>query len=512
VNVAFVTSVTPDDDDASKRRTFWRRALSRFGTLTTIVIDVDAGTVDHDLPNRSADELGDVVAIAPFELAHDTHPLRARRAPEYLGARWVHELDPFDLIVGASADLAPFCFGLASTGDIPVVLDLAAGSIAVGDEHARYQHLLAEVRRRCDLVVDTAIADGTITCAGFVDVERLLSPPIGPRRLPGAIATETAGGVVVEAPDRGLRHRLDPLSAIVYSLADGRTSAGDIVDVLAGAFSITTDVALRRFHLALDQLVTARLVTDDPEFELTTLSFSGRRFRVRHATIDHFVAHHVHSGSEYGIPKRLTPGTLAIDIGAHIGSFSARMIDSGADHVLALEPQPDNYRMATINLAAEIEHGLVDLRQAAIWSPPSGQPIAIGAAPTYAEPGRRVHVNTGGHSPRPIIADTQQLAAGEVVVASVSLDELITELRDGVAPDAPIWLKLDCEGGEWPALETAERLDQVDTIVGELHLDGESTPDRVRRIVDRLERFGFDVTITDDVDAPLLLGLRATRA
>ncbi|MFN3258239.1 MAG: FkbM family methyltransferase [Ilumatobacter sp.] len=348
-------------------------------------------------------------------------------------------------------------------------------------------------------------------------LERVVVPPIGPCRLDGPVATEVDDGLVVDDERHGLVHHLDPIAAIVYSLCDGDLTSLDLAELLAEILGSTSDAEsdlnLRRFVIALDQLIDVGLVSEDPAFERCVLPGGTRRIRMRPSTFDHRVAHLVYSEQEYGVPDQLPPGTIGIDIGGHIGSFTARMIDSGAAHVIALEPQPDNHRLFQINLAAEIEAGLVDLRRRAVWSPPAGQEIVIGAAPVFVEPGRQPSVNTGGHAPRRRASDVVT-GDDEFVARSVSLDELIDEVRRQHGDRGNVWLKIDCEGAEWSTLETAERLGQVDVIVGEIH-PAHGSSERLERLRDRLVSFGFEIefdTDTDATDQPVLFRAIAARA
>jgi hypothetical protein len=53
-------------------------------------------------------------------------------------------------------------------------------------------------------------------------------------------------------------------------------------------------------------------------------------------------------------------------------------------------------------------------------------------------------------------------------VPSIQLDTLVKGITD-YGRRRLNWLKLDCEGAEWPILFSARSLDLVDNIVGEYH-------------------------------------------
>ncbi len=673
-----MTPVDPQlaGNGAALRASFWRRTLASMGDLTTIVVPIISAPPGND----SHDDLGDVVVVAPFEMAHDRHPALARRAPEYLGARSAHDLTSFDLVVGFRAHVAPFCFGLASMYETPVVIDLddddAAFLDAQGDhtEAARCRDLLGEIRSRAAGVASATGFDGTVTIPnvagvelvadvtstrggaahagiqvvmvanigyapnlegahwlqdqvwptvrsavpdarlviagpgsehlehgiGFVDdlesfyasasvvvapilhgsgtrikildawarripvvattigidgldavdevhaliedsprhfadavirllhdrefatalveaasghvasrfaepvvakrvaafLRRVVEPPIGPMRVDGPVVTETTDGVVVDDVANGNVHHLDALAAMVYVLSDGRLSTEEITGTVVEMTAMPVDRAARWVVLALDRLIDVGLVTDDPAYERRILPHSGRPLRVRAGSLDFAVAHEVYRGGEYDIPPLLPEGTVVIDIGCHIGSFSARMIDSGAQFVIAIEPQPDNFRLATINLAGEIERGRLQLRQVALWSPPAGQPITIGVAPMLDVAGAVPVLNTGGHISRPATGTT--LGDGEATVPSETLDDVVAWIRRDVSSNGPIWLKLDCEGAEWPVLATATCLGDLDVITAELHMHADEAPRRLDALVAQLESAGFEITITGD--------------
>ncbi|MGB0113828.1 MAG: FkbM family methyltransferase [Ilumatobacteraceae bacterium] len=341
-------------------------------------------------------------------------------------------------------------------------------------------------------------------------LRRVTDPPVGPLRRHGPLATETADGVVVDDAELGVVHHLDPVSSIVYSLCDGRSTSTTIVELVADLLSIDLDASRRRYTIALDQLVDARLVTDDPRHERLELPGSSRRIRVRPDTIDAAVALDVYSGREYDVPDTLPSGSIGIDVGAHLGAFTARLVDSGAAHVIALEPQPDNHRLATMNLAREIERGTVVLHRAAISGPPAGQSLIVGAAPLHRPVGGVPVVNTGGHRCRPGDSDVDH-DAGEAVVTSQTLDDIVAGIRRDVSVDAPIRLKLDCEGGEWTTLETATCLAEISTIDAEMHLRADGSRARLDAAVARLEAAGFEVFVRSDessVDYPRLSARR----
>jgi FkbM family methyltransferase len=176
------------------------------------------------------------------------------------------------------------------------------------------------------------------------------------------------------------------------------------------------------------------------------------------------------------------PARTVVDAGANVGMFSLSAAPH-AERVVALEPDPGNYRL----LRANVERNRLDN-------------VETIEAAVAAEDGT-VSFDCGSHSTGGMIASD-----GGVEVSALSLDTL--EERYG-----PIdLLKLDIEGAEEAAIPTA-RLGGIRRIVAELHLteEGEERP-----MVDALEAAGFEVEIVPSADLyrprwvwPVLRRLRA---
>ena len=147
---------------------------------------------------------------------------------------------------------------------------------------------------------------------------------------------------------------------------------------------------------------------------------------------------------------------LVIDVGAHIGAFSKLAIDRGASKVFAFEVDTENYMIAKSNLTKFISRGQITLNQTAVWgSVEPKEKLYFGGYENWEE-----NVNTGGGrlSTKPT---TQK-------VKLVSLDNIIdTSLMN--ERKRIKFLKIDCEGSEWPILFTSQKLNQIDMISGELH-------------------------------------------
>lgn len=156
-------------------------------------------------------------------------------------------------------------------------------------------------------------------------------------------------------------------------------------------------------------------------------------------------------GNEYGLPEKLAPEDVVIDIGAHIGSFSYAAYLHGSRDISAFEIDPWHVEAAVVNLAGLEEH--VAFNHAAVVRGDKHR------AKTYHYNGAW---NSFGLVGKPVL--------------SISLDEIIRAVcRTG---ERVRFLKMDIEGGEWPVLYTCTMLDRVDEIAGEWHLvDDRSAPE-----------------------------------
>ena len=107
-------------------------------------------------------------------------------------------------------------------------------------------------------------------------------------------------------------------------------------------------------------------------------------FYCRPDTWDESIVHHVYYDNEYGNGSLPSADTV-IDIGAHIGSFSALVAKRGAGRVLAFEPHLENARLAMRNTrefgsVVEVyplgiwrsDENLLGCRSHGGWSPENG--------------------------------------------------------------------------------------------------------------------------------------------
>ena len=169
---------------------------------------------------------------------------------------------------------------------------------------------------------------------------------------------------------------------------------------------------------------------------------------------------------EYGT---ISQGSLVVDIGANIGMFSLLACRSGAEKLLAFEPNPSSFEILRKNLF-----------QALIKTDVAIFPLAVSGMA-----GETVYMSVDS-SPYNATSNNPINATNVVSVETIDLDKIV-ELCRGRQID---YLKIDCEGAEWEILSkcSEETLSRIDRIRMELHpRQGRSNSE----IIDRLLKNGF---------------------
>lgn len=190
----------------------------------------------------------------------------------------------------------------------------------------------------------------------------------------------------------------------------------------------------------------------------------------RHGTWDRDIFDTVVRDNKYGLPAAFSPEDVIIDIGAHIGAFSLACLERGAGLVIAVEPEPENFRVLCGNLARHIASGRLVAVNAAVGD---GEGQAGLVCPSEK-------LNTGGWTTRPDDdGPVQVLSLGFLVEEDVRL------------------IKFDCEGDELRILrDDCYFWDAVDEVVGEYHnCQGAAVRDALLA-----KQTGFDVTLGNDND------------
>lgn len=182
---------------------------------------------------------------------------------------------------------------------------------------------------------------------------------------------------------------------------------------------------------------------------------SDFQFSLRRDTQDEQCYRDVVLGNEYQLPDQLPPDSVLIDVGANIGCFAHAALLRGAKRVYCYEPDPENFKLLSANLAHYGDR--VVLRHAAVWRSDTQASDFIGLN-KFANP----IATAMGH--------TLPYGQASFTVPCVSMDSIIQE----VAGDGDFYcLKLDCEGAEYPIVFTSTRLKQALNIVGESHWNDE---------------------------------------
>jgi FkbM family methyltransferase len=189
-----------------------------------------------------------------------------------------------------------------------------------------------------------------------------------------------------------------------------------------------------------------------------SLGAVSMNFVFRDNSTDSDIYHDVVINNGYRLPKEFSSCDVAIDIGAHIGSFSYAVLSRGIGKVYAFEADPGNSSQIAMNLSSFLQEGRLILSNKAVFrSDRKDQAVFLGG---YSKEGGVS--NTGGQG---VIFAKEGHA-----VEAVGLDDIITDVLQQIPQVQKIsLLKLDCEGSEWPILLTSRLLSSVENICGEFH-------------------------------------------
>jgi FkbM family methyltransferase len=135
---------------------------------------------------------------------------------------------------------------------------------------------------------------------------------------------------------------------------------------------------------------------------------------------------------------------IIVDIGAHIGHFSLTACKRGAKKVIGFEPSIKSFNQAVLNTRSQSDK--VKIRHMAVWRSDINEGI------TYKS-------SKDGHMDLCLIR-----GGGDTLVETTSLDEILKDI------EKVRFLKINCEGSEYPILLTSKLLfDKVEEIAAELH-------------------------------------------
>lgn len=137
-------------------------------------------------------------------------------------------------------------------------------------------------------------------------------------------------------------------------------------------------------------------------------------------------------------------GATVLDIGGHIGTFSTWAVEQGAGRVVAYEPEPDNFRMLSINTADMP----VETHNKAVTS--DGRDVTLNV---------KTSGHTGGHS---ILFNGP--TRDQIIVPSERFIDIVTRVQ-------PVVVKIDCEGAEYEFDLPNSLPDSVRFVTMEIHLN-----------------------------------------
>lgn len=185
-------------------------------------------------------------------------------------------------------------------------------------------------------------------------------------------------------------------------------------------------------------------------------------WQFRPESLDQMIFDGVVIFNEYRLPEHFTPDDIVIDIGTHIGSFVQAAVSRGCQHVYAIEPDEANLKIASENLRSYIAAGNVQLVRGAAWrSDANDDQLRFDGYHPFPKSHAQMTgiLNTGNGS---VI-----WGVGEPV-EKIAFDCIVDSLTDN-GEKRIRFLKLDCEGAEWPILLTSQKLHLIDQISGEFH-------------------------------------------
>jgi FkbM family methyltransferase len=175
-------------------------------------------------------------------------------------------------------------------------------------------------------------------------------------------------------------------------------------------------------------------------------------FLFRPGTTDEGIFQAVVAVNEYRLPDQFEPDDVVLDVGMHIGSCSLAVLLRGAGKVYGFEADPANFALASRNLAGFGDRCRVSDR--AVWrSDRQGDVLRFCTSLANAH-------DTGGGN--------VLWQHGSTEVPTVSLDAILSQTTENGRKRVR-FLKIDCEGAEFPILLTSRLLHCVDQIHGEFH-------------------------------------------
>jgi FkbM family methyltransferase len=170
---------------------------------------------------------------------------------------------------------------------------------------------------------------------------------------------------------------------------------------------------------------------------------------------------------EYGAVR---PGSIVVDIGANIGSFSLYAAKQGARKIYAYEPNEQSNAVFARNITQNSYSTVIESNRAAVL----GEVVSSAVMPKQASPYNQIRA-------KDIVSENEE------EVPSVTLEKIVIDNRIDVID----LLKIDCEGAEYGILYGAPA-----AILGkirEIRMEYHSGDQEVDKLTAYLQTHGFRI-------------------
>lgn len=172
---------------------------------------------------------------------------------------------------------------------------------------------------------------------------------------------------------------------------------------------------------------------------------------------------------------------IVLDIGGHIGIFSALAVNSGAAKVAYVEPTAITRKHARKNLAPAIKAGIVDFHEGGVTADPKQKEVILRYFADASGMAGATTVESVEKGPRHWRGRPYTWER----FPAIQFDWLMQHYE-------PTVIKLDCEGMEYPILESIKKMpDQVRALAMEWHGTAGKNIARYLVCTAKLRKWGF---------------------
>jgi len=200
------------------------------------------------------------------------------------------------------------------------------------------------------------------------------------------------------------------------------------------------------------------------------IRYRGLSIKFRPFSYDPLVLYSILVRRVYG---EIPSGWSVVDIGAHIGVFSLYSLLSGAERVLAYEPEERNFELLRENVKANDVGGRIQALKLAVWSDDEQRTL-------FTSRGTAFH----GFFP------DRLHAGGSERVNCVGINTLLDRVN------YPVLLKIDAEGSEYEIVNaiTEENMQKVGRICAECHVGTPRLRPLYPTLLQQLRSRGFSIS------------------